>query len=147
MKNFIKPNKKDFIEYLLFIVFVIITLTLHTFQLDGLMTLTGFLFIIAITLICILNHNHYSIKTKEQQINELMFILSLITKIMVLLAFVFTKAKYPGKEIIYLIASLISLVYIIICIVKKNWKETIVMLVYRESLTIFCFSNLIGHME
>lgn len=131
-------SKTNLYSICFYAIFIATIITLKHFNLFGIMSIVGVVIALGIVVFDILNFSKYSFPATNFSRKILMFCFSEYAKIMVFLTFLLTKSKYPGGDVVFMIATYAYLIYIIICLCKKSWGEAITALVFRETMCVLC---------
>lgn len=127
----IKISKQEKIEGLLLIIFVISTVTSYLLRLNNLVLISTILIVVALLVLWIKNAKTYIEKNNRTTYNTLMYILGIYSKSASLIAHSFYLIKLPFSAEIFIVAVFSLLVYIIISLTNKEYREALWGLIYK----------------
>lgn len=124
-------SKQEKIEILSLVLFLSINALLHFFNHNGLVIEFSVLILVFLLFIWIKHSKVYIKKTTKSKYNTFMLVLSIYGKSVSLLSFAFCLIEMPFYKEILIVAKVSMLIYIIISLINKEYRNALWGLVYK----------------
>jgi hypothetical protein len=124
-------SKQEKIEILSLVLFLSINVLLHFFNHNGLVIEFSILILVFLLFIWIKHSIVYIEKTTKSKYNTFMLVLSIYGKSVSLLSFAFWLIEMPFYKEILIVAKVSMLIYIIISLINKEYRNALWGLVYK----------------
>lgn len=124
-------SKQEKIEILSLVLFLSINVLLHFFNHNGLAIEFSILILVFLLFIWIKHSKVYIEKTTKSKYNTFMLVLSIYGKSVSLLSFAFWLIEMPFYKEILIVAKVSMLIYIIISLINKEYRNALWGLVYK----------------